>query len=89
MSRYLKHPLLMAVAATALIGLTAGAALAGNNDEFAPNPYAPSYGHAYRHGAVPTREAKARMNQFEALHGAKPGSGSTSSKTLSYGGGVD
>jgi serine protease len=92
MTKYVKSSLLKAFAASALLGLFAGAAVAGNSSgtEFAPtqNPYAPSYGHAYRHGAVPTREALARMNQYWTLHAAKPGS-SGSSKTLSYGGGVD
>ncbi len=90
MSKYIKSSLLKALAASTLLGLVAGAAVAGSNNEFATgqNPYAPSYGHAYRHGAVPTREALGRMNQYGALHAAKPGGGG-SSKTLSYGGGVD
>ena len=92
MSKYSKHSLLKAVAATALLSLTAGAAaLASGGSEFVPqtqNPYSPAYGHEYRHGVLPTREAQDRMNQYAALHaaGGKPGG---SSKTLSYGGGVD
>ena len=90
MSTSFKRHLLIAFASTALLAATLGSAVAGNTDEFAPNPYAPSYGHPYRHGAVPTQEALARMRQYDNLHAAKPGSGtSTSSKTLSYGGGVD
>ena len=90
MSKTIKSSLLKAFAASTLLGLVAGAAVAGSNNEFATgqNPYAPSYGHAYRHGAVPTREALGRMNQYGALHAAKPGGGG-SSQTLSYGGGVD
>jgi hypothetical protein len=50
------------------------------------NPYSPAYGHSYRHGAVPTRELNTQMHRWEAqTKGAKP----TSSKMLSYGGGVD
>ena len=50
------------------------------------NPYSPAYGHPYRHGAVPTRELNTQMHRWEAqTKGARP----TSSKTLSYGGGVD
>ncbi|RCS29335.1 hypothetical protein DEO45_12625 [Rhodanobacter denitrificans] len=90
MSTLLKRNLLIAFASTALLAATLGSAVAGNTDEFAPNPYAPSYGHPYRHGAVPTREALARMHQYDNLHAAQPGSSTTTSgKTLSYGGGVD
>ena len=50
------------------------------------NPYSPAYGHSYRHGAVPTRELNTQMHRWEAqTKGARP----TSSKMLSYGGGVD
>ncbi|MBQ4854991.1 hypothetical protein IMW82_09945 [Rhodanobacter sp. B2A1Ga4] len=90
MSTSLKRNLLIAFASTALLAATLGSAVAGNTDEFAPNPYAPSYGHPYRHGAVPTQEALARMRQYDNLHAAASHSGSTTSgKTLSYGGGVD
>jgi hypothetical protein len=90
MSTFFKRNLLIAFATTALLAATAGSAIAGNDNEFAPNPYAPSYGHAYRHGAVPTQEALARMRQYDNLHAAQPSGGtSTSGKTLSYGGGVD
>src|SRR5579859_2864191 len=46
------------------------------------NPYSPAYGHAYRHGAVPTRETHAQMKAWEASQAA------TSSNNLNYGGGV-
>jgi serine protease len=50
------------------------------------NPYSPAYGHPYRHGVVPTRELNTQMHRWEAqTKGARP----SSSKTLSYGGGVD
>jgi serine protease len=89
MSTFLKRNLLITLATAALFAATAGSAVAGNNDEFAPNPYAPSYGHSYRHGAVPTREALGRMRQYDNLHAASPSGKTTSGKTLSYGGGVD
>jgi len=93
MSRYLKRNLLNAIAISALLGLAAGAAMAsnGNGNGLAPltqNPYAPAYGHPYRHGAVPTREAHLRMKQYQSLHAAST-TAATGSKTLSYGGGVD
>ncbi|MFC5527408.1 pre-peptidase C-terminal domain-containing protein [Rhodanobacter ginsengisoli] len=91
MSRYLKRNLLNVFAVSALLGLTAGAAMASSGSELAPqtqNPYAPAYGHAYRHGAVPTREAHGRMKQYQSLHAASTAA-ATGSKTLSYGGGVD
>ena len=56
-------------------------------DDAHDNPYSPAYGHAYRHGVAPTREAWEHMKEF-ADHNAKPGGGG-SGKTLSYGGGVD
>jgi len=93
MSGYSKSSLFKAVAASALLSLTASAAFAnGNgNTQQAVNPYAPAYGHAYRHGAVPTREAHSRMKQYESLHAtyAATTAAATGAKTLSYGGGVD
>jgi hypothetical protein len=52
------------------------------------NPYAPSYQHSYRHGAVPTRETLAKMNEYDAAHqgGVIP---LNSAANLRYGGGVD
>ncbi|TAL85304.1 MAG: PKD domain-containing protein [Rhodanobacter sp.] len=96
MSGNFKNHLLRAVAVSALLGLAAGAAMAntGNGNGNAAsvaqthNPYAPAYGHHYRHGAVPTREAWGRMKQYEALHAASTAA-ATGSKTLSFGGGVD
>jgi serine protease len=65
-----------------LTSLSAGAAYAADQSG-SDNPFAPSYGHSYRHGAVPSREAHARMKQFSALRAG------TTSKTLAFGGGVD
>lgn len=50
------------------------------------NPYAPAYGHPYRHGAVPTRQALSRMR---AYHSAQPAAAAAGANDLSYGGGVD
>ena len=69
-------------AALALGCCTAGAALAATD-----NPYSPAYGHSYRHGVVPTREAWEHMKEYAAQH-ATPGGGA-GSKTLVYQGGVD
>jgi serine protease len=82
-------------AMTALLALAGSAIAAGGNqtadanstDSSGANPYAPNYGHAYRHGAVPTREAHSRMQQWNALHAAT--TAATGTETLSYGGGID
>ena len=74
-------------AALALVGMSAVAMAGSENGTSDTNPYAPAYGHPYRHGAVPSREAHSRMTIWASLHAAKP-TGS-SGKTLGYGGGVD
>jgi len=51
------------------------------------NPYAPRYGHPYRHGAVPTREAAARIGAWTAQQAVT--SASASSLMLAYAGGAD
>ncbi|GAB3786725.1 hypothetical protein GCM10028797_18680 [Dyella agri] len=66
-----------------MLGLASGALLAQSaNQNLEVNPYAPSYGHSYRHGAIPTRSVQAQMHRYAASrhHG--------SSKTLAYGGGT-
>ncbi|WP_404630341.1 hypothetical protein [Dyella ginsengisoli] len=76
------------IGAAALLGVSAGAmagAAPGSSDT---NPYSPAYGHAYRHGPVPTREAHDLMRSWAALHAART-SGTASSKLLGFGGGVD
>jgi serine protease len=52
------------------------------------NPYAPDYQHPYRHGAVPSREAAAKMKTWEAAH-RKPAAPQDSANNLNYNGGVD
>jgi serine protease len=64
--------------------LTSACALAGDGSD---NPYSPAYGHSYRHGVVPTREAWEHMKEYAGQH-AIPG-GQAGTKTLTYGGGVD
>src|SRR5246127_3310059 len=50
-------------------------------------PYAPWYGHAYRHGAVPTREAQQQILAWKASRReAQP---AVSAAMLVFGGGVD
>jgi hypothetical protein len=48
------------------------------------NPYSPAFGHAYRHGVIPTRSQQAKMNQW-ALQRAPLASASD----LNYRGGID
>ncbi|MFA6229143.1 MAG: pre-peptidase C-terminal domain-containing protein [Rhodanobacter sp.] len=95
MSIHSRSSLFKVAAASALLALSVGAAAtnssagnSGGNTPLTDNPYAPAYGHPYRHGAVPTREAHGRMKQYQSLH-ATSTAAATGSKTLSYGGGVD
>jgi serine protease len=73
------------------IGFALGLALATSaiaahaGDE--SNPYSPRYGHPYRHGAVPTREAHQLMHAWRATNGVT--TQATGTNTLYYGGGVD
>lgn len=75
------------LAASAFLGLSAGA-IASPSQSDGMNPYSPAYGHSYRHGPVPTREAHSQMGAWAALHAART-AGTASSKLLGYGGGVD
>ncbi|HEX9035048.1 MAG TPA: Ig domain-containing protein [Streptosporangiaceae bacterium] len=51
------------------------------------NPYSPAYHHPYRHGAVPTRGALARMRAWSRSH---PGAiHPASTADLNFGGGID
>ncbi|GAA2744090.1 putative Ig domain-containing protein [Kitasatospora cinereorecta] len=51
------------------------------------NPYSPAYQHSYRHGAVPTLQQHAKMQDWAASHPAL--NAATGPETLSYGGGID
>ncbi|HST28505.1 MAG TPA: PKD domain-containing protein, partial [Rudaea sp.] len=80
----MKRSLLMTTVATTLLGLSSGAALASGNGD--GNPYSPTNGHAYRHGAMPTREVHKKMKAWEAAHPSAMAA--ASSNTLHYGGGT-
>jgi serine protease len=71
------------------VALVIGCAATGtvSADDAHDNPYSPAYGHAYRHGVVPTREAWEHMKEY-ANQNAAPGA-PAAANTLSYGGGVD
>jgi hypothetical protein len=51
------------------------------------NPYDPSYGHPYRHGAIPTIQQNQKAKAWASTH-ASP-QATTGPETLSYGGGID
>src|SRR3984893_12529340 len=76
--------------AAACMGCLAAVGSLGAGEPLTENPYAPAYGHAYRHGAEPTREALQRMREWEA---AQQQAAVTlpvlGLNTLSYGGGID
>ena len=83
-------------------GVSAQSKDAGNATDVV-NPHSPRYGHPYRHGAAPTREAHENMKAWAAVnrpvhpsiaankpHGAGAAAAvATGPQTLSYGGGVD
>src|SRR5438105_3231325 len=78
--------------AAAFIGCLAAAGASAAGERLTENPYAPAYGHAYRHGAVPTREAAQRMRAWEAVRhvlGRPAFLGFPGLNTRSYGGGID
>src|SRR6266700_385221 len=50
------------------------------------NPYAPSFQHAYRHGAVPTRSQFTKMSSWPASHKAPK---LARVNNLTYGGAID
>jgi hypothetical protein len=74
-----------AVIAAALSVPASADAASGNG---ARNPYSPSYGHSYRHGAVPTKAVHDKMKKWDAAHPATKNA-ATGTRTLAYGGGVD
>src|SRR3984893_15708287 len=75
--------------AAACIGCLAAVGSLGAGETLPHNPYPPAYGHAYRHGAVPTREALQRMREWEAAQQAAVTLPVLGLNTLSYGGGLD
>ncbi|MGZ4663638.1 MAG: putative Ig domain-containing protein [Mycobacteriaceae bacterium] len=75
---------LVALAVTGLVAAAPAEAAGNPGPHGKQNPYAPAYGHSYRHGAVPTRETNSKMKAWQNANYA-----ATGPKTLSYGGGVD
>jgi serine protease len=54
-----------------------------------PNPYLPSDGHAYRHGAVPTKGQQGKIDGWNAQHrSSRPAGGATGPDTLYFSGGI-
>jgi hypothetical protein len=72
------------LAASSLTAL-ASASPAANG---AVNPYSPTAGHPYRHGAIPTLSQHAKIKAYDAAH-PKAVTAATGPQTLSYGGGID
>jgi hypothetical protein len=77
---------LIVAAASALVA--GGLVWAGSAQASPANPYAPTYGHPYRHGAVPDLQTNGQMQAYHAAHpdAAIP---AASANNLRYGGGVD
>lgn len=75
------------VAGMAALVMAAGttAALAGQTQATEQNPYAPSYGHHYRHGAIPMRGTLNKMKHWRSTHASTQATGSN---TLYYRGGT-
>ncbi|MDJ0386225.1 Ig domain-containing protein [Streptomyces sp. G-G2] len=92
-SRALTGLATLALAAAGLVGIAAPAQAQNDPTGTAPgisnefNPYAPSYMHKYRHGAVPGLQQYAAMKRWRIEHQAA--AAATGQQTLSYGGGVD
>ena len=80
MSRSLK--LISGAAAFAL-----GAIATAHAGSLAGNPYSPTYGHEYRHGAVPTVENLQKMHAWAAFN--PDFAAATGPNTLRFGGGID
>ena len=78
-------PVLVGAAALTLGALSAPAVAGSPAASGVNNPYSPAYGHAYRHGVLPTRAVNAQMQGWAKQHAAA----TTGAETLSYGGGVD
>ena len=68
------------VAALTSASGSASAAPASN-----PNPYLPSHGHSYRHGAIPTRAQERKIKGWQAIHAA---GAATGPDTLYFWGGL-
>jgi len=77
--------------ATAATGVAATSSTSGSSSSSGTaNPYAPTYGHPYRHGAVPNLAQYQKQKAWDATHPAAAAVGAaTGPETLSYGGGID
>jgi serine protease len=94
----MKGGLLKAAVVVALMGMTAGAALAAGSHSGGPanapvnsgviNPYSPAFGHNYRHGVIPTLAVHQQMQEWAAQQGNPGIEVATGQQTLSYGGGT-
>jgi Putative Ig domain len=73
-----------ALVAAGGMAVATGGARASAGSAPAPNPYAPAYHHAYRHGAVPTKAQYTKMRQWWSSHPQ-----TASANDLNYGGGID
>ena len=80
-------PIRMRRAAWPLTVWLAGCAVPPSAPEALICPYAPWYGHAYRHGAVPTRETQQKILAWRAER--RTAQAPLSPATLLYGGGID
>ena len=67
------------------IAAVAGPAYASPAGGTVNNPYSPAYGHAYRHGVVPTLAQDVKMKHWASTHAAA----AASANNLNYGGGID
>ncbi len=76
-----------AAAGMAALALAAGSTVAlASQTHTQHNPYAPSYGHSYRHGAIPMRGTLEKMKHWRSTHASTQATGSN---TLYYGGGTN
>jgi serine protease len=81
---------IISLAISSILGMASGNLLAqsANAQNEVNNPHSPAYGHSYRHGAVPTREAHANMKAW-ASKNATTALAPTGTQTLAFGGGVN
>ena len=82
---------IISLAITSILGLASGNLLAQttSSQNETVNPHSPSYGHSYRHGAVPTREAHGNMKTWATANATTTLAAATGTQTLAFGGGVN
>jgi len=81
----MKHWSKAAAGVAALALATGSAAAMANQTHKQQNPYAPRYGHPYRHGAVPMRGTLEKMKHWRSTHASTQATGTN---TLYYRGGT-